>query len=252
MKAYMTIVKIRNWLKRNEMLVAIVKKTRKLKSRTARISLQKFGLKAASEITQSLHEIGFECFVSSGTLLGIVREGELLRHDVDLDFCAIVDENFSWAKAVDRLSKLGFYPTLIYTLESKVTEISFDSSQVSFDLFGAFPIKGDDLSEAQMRVYSCARQRDVVYAVPEATTSSYRDFPAVTSTLVATVSGYDIRLPVNAEAWLETNYGPTWRIPDSSWDSKTGLTVIEDMDASRIVVKRHHVNEIEELLKRQG
>ncbi|WP_297818181.1 LicD family protein [uncultured Paraglaciecola sp.] len=44
-------------------------------------------------LSQLVNEFGVDAFVSSGTLLGFVRQGEFLGHDDDLDICYISKES---------------------------------------------------------------------------------------------------------------------------------------------------------------
>ena len=252
MELYSSAVRLRNMLKRSKTLVSIVTAVRKRRRKRAWESLRECGLTIAGDITRELTAMGATCFVTSGTLLGIVREGKLLDHDDDLDLCVVVDGNYSWKRAFDEVVALGFTPKLIYTLDSKITEITFDNGAVSFDLFGGYPLVDENGDITKMRVYSCARLSDIIYRHPEETTSSYRDFPYVSFTVPTTVDGVEVMLPNNPFEMLETNYGSTWETPDASWDSKTGLIVIRNAEAKRVVVRNHSKEEIDTLLKQQG
>ena len=52
--------------------------------------LQKNGVQTVKAVQEILSETGVFFFFDMGTLLGIVREGRLLKHDMDIDIAVVV------------------------------------------------------------------------------------------------------------------------------------------------------------------
>lgn len=78
-------------------------------------SYDKFALEVLNEVSQIVMTSGYKCVCMFGTLLGIVRDGQLLPWDDDIDFAFIPDENFPVEQFEKKLQAAGFwkYRTLV-------------------------------------------------------------------------------------------------------------------------------------------
>jgi len=145
-------------------------------------------------------EMGIQSFVSSGTLLGMVRDGEFLGHDDDLDVCYI--SNFTEvAEILDerqqikvRLTQKGYKVRNSDVAHFWVTT----PNAITLDLFTGFVN-----SEGQ-----CLMNPLPLPGV---------EVEHVTPVQIKSVKGFDIYLPHNPKPLLELNYGPNWRKPDPLW-----------------------------------
>ena len=137
---------------------------------------------------------GIPCFHTFGTLLGLVREGDLLAHDDDIDAVAVVpvaaDETPEQAVAALelRLRDLGHATAGDYRFHRHVQHRGF-----WFDLFVA-TLQGEELTFWGTKIWS--------------TTATI-----VLPTQEVTVSGLPCMLPGDPEHVLEGIYGSHWRTP---------------------------------------
>lgn len=145
------------------------------------------------------NEFGVPAFISSGTLLGIVRDGKFIDHDDDVDICYI-------SNATDEPGVLAEREKLVEFLRSKGCRLAPSGiahywcttpGGQSLDIFTGF-IEGD---KCAMNPIS-RNEVDVDDVLPlQATTHN----------------GSTLYLPANPERLLEINYGPNWRTPDPLW-----------------------------------
>ncbi len=155
-------------------------------------------LEDASTIITKLKSFGYPSFINSGTLLGFVRERQLIGHDDDLDLGVLLhgaDEaevSRSWIKAVNLMAKN-------FPLVKKSNEIATIKIQdgVEVDLFPAWVL------DERLFVYpycNGALRMEAILPIKE-----------------ENWQGCTVSLPQNPELLLEINYGRNWRTPDKTW-----------------------------------
>lgn len=155
-----------------------------------------------------LDKLQLNSFVTSGTLLGLVREGRFLPHDFDFDMAYISNHTEQDAICAERRDVLRVIKESgIFTIKGTFTDkvqIHFNvGSQTGYmDLFVSFrsgiyfnevPLKPDTLPIDEI--------------VPLKTMPLY---------------GHEVYVPKSPEKLLEINYGPSWRVPDPSFRFKFG------------------------------
>ncbi len=153
--------------------------------------------KALSDLSQMANAKGTPVFLVSGTLLGCIREGQLLSHDKDIDVGIVGWEN-QYALCM-ALQESGLFTVSAQYLKGKDTyyiPICHNATGMWIDIFVYHPqgehwITGVDFF------------------------FGYRQTFAFTPFELKTVDflGVDMNIPVNAELNLSENYGQ-WRTPD--------------------------------------
>ena len=144
-------------------------------------------------------EFGVSAFVSSGTLLGIVRDGALIGHDDDVDICYIGNTDSEESVIEERARIVEFMRSKGCTmtpsdcahykcktpggLDLDLFTGFFEDGKCSFNPLGRREIEEHDVLPLQER----------------------------------TVQGCKLHLPANPEAFLVLNYGKNWRTPDPLW-----------------------------------
>jgi hypothetical protein len=150
-------------------------------------------------LSQLVNEFGVDAFVSSGTLLGFVRQGEFLGHDDDLDICYISKESTHEGIVRERNEIKVFLNGKGYRVtDSDVAHLWVHTGDnIMFDLFTGW-IENNRCMMNPLPLPGVAAS-DVL---PLKTLKSH---------------GYPIMMPANPEALMELNYGKSWKVPDPLW-----------------------------------
>ena len=172
--------------------------------------IQVRGLQLITVVQGILAREGIVCFADFGTLLGLVREGRLLAHDVDIDLGVVTADETDIARIRIAMERFGFKVWREYRVGGRLVEASFRMLGVKVDL-NYYEVT-DDFAKTWLlyrdpELSYGPQERDVV----EMTYSPIREFTTIN------VSGQDICVPANAEQLLVEKYGPTWRTPDKDW-----------------------------------
>ncbi|MGQ0624470.1 MAG: methyltransferase domain-containing protein [Sporichthyaceae bacterium] len=149
-------------------------------------------------------QFGYETFVIYGSLLGAVREGGFIGHDVDFDVAILVSAE-SGAHAGAQMKKIAF--ALIeagYDLEGRRTALHVHHPQkpaIRIDLFHLF--------------FDNAGVLGFPFGVAGTTDVRKQDWRGVTEVPFATGT---VACPVNGEQFAEAIYGAGWREPTPGFD----------------------------------
>lgn len=178
-------------------------------ARKKRFHLKKNGLLLMSELHRILCEENIIYFFDMGTLLGIIRNSTLIRHDTDLDI-AILQLEYKPTDFIRRMQNHGFIVDSVYYVGDRIVEISLKKSGIKVD-FNFYYTENEH--------YICY----LLYSDPQKEYKSnelnvvklYCDKFAGTKLLE--LSGIKIQIPSEPEKYLEQRYGENWRIPDKKW-----------------------------------
>lgn len=145
---------------------------------------------------------GVESFITSGTLLGIVRDGRVIPHDDDFDL-AYVSAFSTPSEILAERREIHLFLKDHPRFDAKTRPRKFtlqfreEGLRFYFDLFPAWIIEGR-FSEVPLRPRALSGD-DIL---PLGTVDFH---------------GVPLPAPRNPEALLEVNYGPGWRTPDPSF-----------------------------------
>jgi hypothetical protein len=139
---------------------------------------------------------GYEVFLNSGTLLGVVRDGRLIDHDDDIDLAIILRAN-SVETAISEWKELR----AALKAEGRLDEEQMDGNAI-FKLTGATNVNFD--------LFPAWFEEDSFFVYPH----SYGDLTRqdVLPLSVCQHSGYMI--PSDPAKMLENNYGAGWEMSD--------------------------------------
>ncbi|MBZ2163627.1 discoidin domain-containing protein [Alteromonas stellipolaris] len=164
--------------------------------------------KVASELGLILKwlndEFGVPAFISSGTLLGIVRDGQFIAHDDDVDICYISKESSEDGILEERQRIVTF-------LQSKKCNVKGSGiahlwcttpGGQNLDIFTGFV-------EDEFCSMNPISRREIKTSDVLPLTTLVHD-------------GVALYLPANPERLLEVNYGKGWRHPDPLWSFNWG------------------------------
>ncbi|MEZ5193608.1 MAG: hypothetical protein R2734_14655 [Nocardioides sp.] len=161
-------------------------------------------------VTEQLGERGYPVLVTSGTLLGLVREGGVIAHDDDIDLAVVLPEDDTtdaagaarqWRELRARAALAGQLDLAFEERRASHCRAAADGG-LKVDLFPAWPHAGRMFMWPH--TYGELAAEDVLPPVSRR------------------VAGHQVWLPRHPEAVLEVNYGPGWRDPDPTfrfdWD----------------------------------
>lgn len=188
-------------------------------------SYHSFGYQTLFEAMDALPQAGLTVYPAFGTLLGLVRDGQLIRHDCDLDFAVFQTEMFSWEKLRAVLTAAGFQYRCQYEISGEIKEMCFSSpysQDLSVDFFLFEEVGGNRqcsyfFSYDETKKYGSPNQRSIY---------SYH-FPAIRSSVSLTIENQLVQVPSNAEQLLEVWYTETWKIPNKHFDPRKNKNVIK-------------------------
>lgn len=205
--------RLRYLVKNNRILSRLNGLRRKSRKAKACAVLQSEGVSVARNVVDVLAEADISCFLTFGSLLGVVRESRFLLHDDDIDFGIIVDAGFDWGKVESALGRAGYSKVREFSFDGVVTEQAYSAGDMSLDIFGFFPASNGE----SLVVYAYVRHDDMMYENASQLSVKYYEVPVFESIVLAPLAEASVPIPDNPEAELEVFYGLTWRIPDLSW-----------------------------------
>lgn len=182
--------------------------------------LQVYGFEILQKVQDAAIQESVKCSPYFGTLLGLVREGGLIKYDTDIDF-VISPEARNVKSFYASLKSIGFIPERILLLNGRMLEFSMSYKVVCVDFFlvghsvdvGHNIFVFDDRGEVRLHTYL---QIDGMVDM-------------------RTASGKSIRVPENAAEHLDNEYG-NWRTPNKNWDARRGPSFSGLLDRNRCAV----------------
>ena len=87
------------------------------------------------KIDAAMKKYGVDYFLTYGTLLGIIREGEFIPYDDDIDLGVIQNERFSWDKLEKAMAEIGMEKKIQFRLNGELTEQTYREGNLSVDFF---------------------------------------------------------------------------------------------------------------------
>lgn len=181
-----------------------------------RLILRENGNKLISDIQQCLQEIEDIAFFDYGTLLGIIREGKIISHDLDADFGVNIKDDKTIKRVRNSLNGKGIILKSYNVLDSGlVVQDTFEKYGVEFDAYYHYKDPKNPESDKTL-VYMLFREPeksyvgdrwDVAIAISEAV-EDITSYP---------FQGFMVSVPKDYEKHLKYRYGENWRIPDRSY-----------------------------------
>ena len=150
------------------------------------------------QATDAVAALGYEAFVVSGTLLGVIREGGLVPHDCDVDMALLLHAGSldelaeEWVRLRDRLAQARILDESYVNTAKRLYKLRLPNG-FGCDLFPAWVI--DD----RVSIWPHTHEVDPASVLPLTTRE---------------VRGVEVRVPQVPEDVLTCNFGPEWRRPD--------------------------------------
>lgn len=164
--------------------------------------LNKIGLFFKSFMEKIEQACGVKAFITSGTLLGIVRSGKVIAHDDDFDLAYVSATKSRTDLLLERRNIFQFLKALPGTTVNNrgkhfTLSVEYMNVKFWFDLFPAW-IEDGKFNEVPLKPHTL----NATEIVPLSKIDFY---------------GVALNAPKNPAALLEMNYGPNWKVPDPSF-----------------------------------
>lgn len=182
--------------------------------------LKMYGIEILMKVQDLAKQENIECSPYFGTLLGLVREGRLIKHDVDIDFLISPDDK-NLNSFYTSLKSIGFIPERMILLNNRMLEFSMSYKVISVDFF--------------LMGHSAGRDRNV-FVFNDRNEVRLHSYPKIKGMVdMKTVSGKTILVPENAIEHLDNEYG-NWRTPNKNWDARRGPSFSGLLDKNKCSV----------------
>jgi hypothetical protein len=153
---------------------------------------------------------GVNCWLTDGTLLGIYRGGDFIRHDEDLDFGAFIDD-FDDGLILD-FTDNGWKLYNIFGRRDCGLELSFRKRGIKLDIFFFYREGSRAWHGAWRKIKEGQKvRRNLIKYYYDGFERAEIEF-----------RGERFGIPRDTEKYLATKYGPGWRAPVKDWDWQFG------------------------------
>jgi hypothetical protein len=138
-------------------------------------------------------------FLVDGTLLGAIREGDLLAHDKDVDLGILIEDFTPGFPKI--LQAAGFRHTRTFGTPEKGLEFAFRRNGIKLDTFFYYP----DCETGELFHAAWLKDTPIRYGYPA--------FALVPQSFL----GMPMLMPADPIAFLTAKYGD-WKTPVTEWD----------------------------------
>lgn len=182
------------------------------------------GPRIASEVCFNLRLHGIDIWLYAGSLLGIVREGDFIAWDFDLDLCVANADASVWSKVETILIDQGFVKVREYTYKGSLTEQTYATSLDGGFTFDIFSINSTTDGFAELFDFQRLEGSRYTRVTDISVRRLETHLPEGMSPVV--VRGSELPVPNNAEVLLVDLYGPDWRTPNPNYRCAETLHVL--------------------------
>lgn len=160
------------------------------------------------------NELGIKYFVAWGTLLGIVREQRLIKHDVDIDLGILDNVADVSARIRSEMEAKSFRKVRTFFYNDKIVAETYELNNVHV---GFFYYEQEGNSD-----YFCYSFWDRVENSDEY--HAYKHEQKINGFQKIIFNGQEICIPQEPEDLLSQLYGADWRIPNKNWEMSMSPT----------------------------
>ena len=188
-------------------------------------------LKVLIDFTECLNEAQSTWWLSDGTLLGAIREGDFISYDNDIDI-GIMADTFT-PRVLQLLVKKGFTIVFSHGLPEEGLEFTLKRDETYVDLFLYYPRDKKLYHSCYIHRLKFVRAQRIDF-----------EYPKFDEFVKYKFLGHLFNVPKDPEKHLEIEYGPGWRIPDPQWrwevdtQNKVPTDIIVNPLKDRIVVNK--------------
>lgn len=151
------------------------------------------------DVHKVLNQSGCLFFIDAGTLIGVYRDGRLLKRDMDVDMAVKVDGQEEIMKVRQLLKDNGFVLKIIFSTNSNgIIQDAYDYDGVRVDV----------------SFLKNSGSQDYCHILYDDNKIARMTFSSIKAIKHYDYNGQTVNIPIDADKYLEERYGKTWRIPD--------------------------------------
>jgi len=155
-------------------------------------------------------------FLDFGGLLGMIRNGEFIKWDLDIDYGLIIDEAFSWNALEALFNSEGFTKVRQFSFNGTVTEQTYRKGNADVDFFAHYC--KDDYSLC----YCYYRKDSFIYNNKNEMHVMQFKTTQIKTTTIFKGNSITVHIPNDVEDYLKDIYTEDWRIPNPNWIPGSG------------------------------
>ena len=186
------------------------KKRVSLENEKKRQGIQQYGINILKDVQDILRDLDIQSFADFGTCLGLVREGHLLYHDLDMDI-GVIAGNDKMDKIHQSMENKGYRIWRQYIYRDRVVEESYYFGDIKVDL------NYYENTARYARTWLFYRKPKHHYKNDWTRHIVEMNYSPITGIHFREFGGLQVALPDNPEQLLGEKYGPGWRHPDKKW-----------------------------------
>ncbi|MBE6288214.1 MAG: hypothetical protein E7099_08540 [Mediterranea massiliensis] len=146
-----------------------------------------------------LKQSGNDFFIDAGTLIGIYRDGQLLKRDMDVDIAVKVNDQKDAFKIRKLLQENGFILKIMFrTSKDGLIQDAFDYNGIRVDLC----------------YFKSSIKNDYCHILFDDNKIAKMTFSKIEATKLYKYKNQNVYIPMDTEKYLEERYGKKWRKPD--------------------------------------
>lgn len=187
----------------------------------ASIKLSAHGQDVLACVNKALSEARITYYVDFGTLLGMMREHDFIKHDTDIDIS--VPQKTDPMDLYNVLTAAGFSFARGFMYEGQITELTFSIHGIDVDFFWNF-------CDDEKQWYYFYGRFDTSLKYPHGSKQAMKCFRCKVENVVRDkFLGIETFRPTNYSQLLEREYGPTWGTINAAW-------AIDQNDPNRVIL----------------
>lgn len=190
-------------------------------------ALHRYGYDILSDIYKVFENSESKVFCTYGTLLGLVRDGDFIKTDFDMDLGVLDNQKYDWDEIEKKCKSIGLIKKRQFRIDGKIVEQTYCKFGLDIDFFLYSQNKNGYLAYELVR--------DINEKNTEKFMVKYIEYPSITGLMVKTFNGVSVVIPENVEDVLEAAYGKGWRVYDPNFVSPAIL------DDSKIAICEKYI-----------
>lgn len=176
-------------------------------------ALQIYGKDVIEKLEIVLKDSGLMYFADFGTLLGIIRDGQLLNWDDDIDYGIIINKSQDWIRLEKNMEKAKFHKIRQFLYDGIIREQTYQLDDLTVDFFGHFD------NNSYSVLFGFYRDDNISYNSPYDYSVRCGHYPIIHKVKGVMLDNIVVSVPENSEEYLENVYSKNWKVPDSKWNN---------------------------------